>query len=176
LRLDFQERLERRFVPIPSRSGGRGGYDSDAFLAGDGMSSRIHGNVRRLLEKTSPWPAQGIEALAPRPVDEEGEFIAGRVARDRAAAEGVIARVVERGEARDGYQLGAGDDRAHGQTLRMRVMPPFEAVTPGIDTDASSKYRQQCKRVASTRYHGNMELRFKDDGTHQWIVERNWDT
>jgi hypothetical protein len=26
----------------------------------------------------------------------------------------------------------AGDDRPHGQTRRMRVMPPFDAVTPGI--------------------------------------------
>jgi hypothetical protein len=33
------------------------------------------------------------------------------------------------------------------------------------DTDASSEYRQQSQRVASTRYHGNMELRFHDDGS-----------
>src|SRR5580700_7748501 len=27
----------------------------------------------------------------------------------------------------------AADDRPHGQTRRMRVMPPFDAVTPGIN-------------------------------------------
>ncbi len=66
-------------------------------------------------------------------MDEEGEFVIGGVARDRAPDEGEIARVIERGEAHDGRQLGAGDDRAHGQTLRIRVMPPSEAVTPGIN-------------------------------------------
>ena len=62
-----------------------------------------------------------IEAEVPGPVDEEREFVVGRVARDRAPDDGEIARVVECGHACDGDKLGAGDDRAHGQTLRMRV-------------------------------------------------------
>jgi hypothetical protein len=74
-----------------------------------------------------------IEAQAPGPVDEVREFVVGRVACDRAPDEGEVARAVERGEARDGDMLGAGDDRAHGQTRRMRVMPPFDAETPGIN-------------------------------------------
>ena len=56
--------------------------------------------------------AQGIEAETAGPVDEEREFVVGRVARDRAPDEGEVARVVECGEARDGDKLGAGDDRA----------------------------------------------------------------
>jgi competence protein ComEC len=67
-----------------------------------------------------------------------------------------------------GYHLGALN------LIAPRVT--FVSVGRKPDTDASSKYRQQCNKVASTRYHGNMELRFNDDGTHQWIVERNWDT
>jgi hypothetical protein len=97
--------------------------------------------------------AQGIEAETARPVDEQGEFVVGRVARDRAPDEGEVARVVERGQAHDGRQLGAGDDRAHGQTLRMRVMPPFEA-TPGINgwrvsTAASARPRSSGSGMAS---------------------------
>ena len=40
----------------------------------------------------------------------------------------------------------------------------FVSVGRRPDTDASSKYRQQCNKVASTRYYGDMELRFNDDG------------
>src|ERR1019366_9929648 len=74
-----------------------------------------------------------MEAEAAGPVDKEREFVVGRVAGDRAPDEGQVARVIERREAHNGGQLGAGRWRAHGQTLRMRVMPPFDAVTPGIN-------------------------------------------
>lgn len=49
----------------------------------------------------------------------------------------------------------------------------FVSVGRKPDTDASSKYRQQCPRVASTRYHGNIEIQFNDDGTVNWFVDRN---
>jgi competence protein ComEC len=49
----------------------------------------------------------------------------------------------------------------------------FVSVGRKPDTDASSKYRQQCPRVASTRYHGNIELRIHDNGQVQWFVARN---
>jgi competence protein ComEC len=58
----------------------------------------------------------------------------------------------------------------------MKLIAPrvtFVSVGRKPDTDASSKYRQQCKRVASTRYYGDMELRFHDDGSLEWFVERN---
>jgi competence protein ComEC len=51
----------------------------------------------------------------------------------------------------------------------------FVSVGRKPDTDASSKYRQQCNKVASTRYRGDMELLFDDDGTHKWFVQRNAD-
>jgi competence protein ComEC len=51
----------------------------------------------------------------------------------------------------------------------------FVSVGRKPDTDASSKYRQQCPRVASTRFYGNMELRFLDDGSMKWLVDRNAD-
>ena len=49
----------------------------------------------------------------------------------------------------------------------------FVSVGRKPDTDASSKYRQQCPRVASTRYHGNIRLEILDDGQHKWFVDRN---
>lgn len=49
----------------------------------------------------------------------------------------------------------------------------FVSVGRKPDTDASSKYRQQCHRVASTRYHGNIELQIHDDGQYKWLVDRN---
>ena len=58
--------------------------------------------------------AQRIEAEAARPVNEQREFVVGRVDGDGAPDESEIARVVERGDACDGCQLGAGNDRAHG--------------------------------------------------------------
>ena len=65
-----------------------------------------------------------IEVETARPVDKAREFIVGGVARDRAPDDSEVTRIVERGEARDGDKLGAGNDRAHGQTFRMRVIPP----------------------------------------------------
>ena len=64
-----------------------------------------------------------------------------------------------------GYNLGA-----------VQIISPsltFVSVGRKPDTDASSKYRRQCPRVASTRYHGNIELRIHDNGQHQWLVDRN---
>ena len=58
----------------------------------------------------------------------------------------------------------------------MKLIAPrvtFVSIGRKPDTDASSKYRQQCQRVASTRYYGNMELQFHDDGSRKWIVDRN---
>ena len=49
----------------------------------------------------------------------------------------------------------------------------FVSVGRKPDTDASSKYRSQCQRVASTRYHGNIELRLDDNGLHEWFVDKN---
>ena len=49
----------------------------------------------------------------------------------------------------------------------------FVSVGRKPDTDASSKYRQQCLRVASTRYHGNIRLEIHDDGQWKWFVDRN---
>jgi competence protein ComEC len=49
----------------------------------------------------------------------------------------------------------------------------FVSVGRKPDTDASSKYRQQCPKVASTRYHGNIELQFFDDSSFKWLVDRN---
>jgi beta-lactamase superfamily II metal-dependent hydrolase len=49
----------------------------------------------------------------------------------------------------------------------------FVSVGRKPDTDASSKYRQQCPRVASTRYHGNINLQIHDNGNWEWTVARN---
>jgi hypothetical protein len=99
-------------------------------------------------------PAQRIEAEAPGPGYKERELVVGRIERDRTPDEGEVARVIERRDACDRCQLGAGDDRAHGQTRRMRVMPPFEAVTPGIggwrvSTAASARSRSSTSGMAS---------------------------
>jgi competence protein ComEC len=58
----------------------------------------------------------------------------------------------------------------------MKLIAPlitFVSVGRKPDTDASSKYRQQCGRVPSTRYHGNITLDLLDDGTYKWCVARN---
>jgi competence protein ComEC len=69
------------------------------------------------------------------------------------------------------------DSGYHLEVLKL-IAPRVTFVSVGRkpDTDASSKYRQQCKIVASTRYYGNMELRPNDDGTREWFVGRNADT
>lgn len=68
--------------------------------------------------------------------------------------------------------------RETGYNLKaVRLISPtltFVSVGRKPDTDASSKYRQQCHRVASTRYHGNIEVRIHDNGQHEWFVDRNW--
>jgi|HubBroStandDraft_4_1064222.scaffolds.fasta_scaffold36239_2 competence protein ComEC len=66
------------------------------------------------------------------------------------------------------------DSGFHLNALRL-IAPRLTFVSVGRkpDTDASSKYRQQSDRVASTRYHGNIELRLFDDGQYQWLVDRN---
>jgi len=59
----------------------------------------------------------------------------------------------------------------------MKLIAPlirFVSVGRKPDTDASSKYRQQCGRVASTQYHGNITLDLLDDGTYKWCVFRNF--
>jgi competence protein ComEC len=56
-----------------------------------------------------------------------------------------------------------------------RIAPVLTFVSVGRkpDTDASSKYRQQCPRVPSTRYHGNIRLESFDNGEFKWFVDRN---
>lgn len=50
----------------------------------------------------------------------------------------------------------------------------FVSVGRKPGTDASNKYRQQTDRkVASTRYYGNIEVRIHDTGDWQWFVNRN---
>jgi competence protein ComEC len=58
----------------------------------------------------------------------------------------------------------------------MKLIAPqitFVSVGRKPDTDASSKYRQQCARVASTRFHGNVQLEIYDDTQWKWMVDRN---
>jgi beta-lactamase superfamily II metal-dependent hydrolase len=70
-----------------------------------------------------------------------------------------------------------GRDTGYNLDAVKLVAPAITFVSVGRkpDTDASSKYRQQCNKVASTRYHGNMELRIHDDSRVEWFVDRNWD-
>ncbi|HYF06833.1 MAG TPA: hypothetical protein VD970_04385, partial [Acetobacteraceae bacterium] len=49
----------------------------------------------------------------------------------------------------------------------------FVSVGQKPATDASSKYRYFSEQVASTRFYGNIELRIHDDGSWQWLVDRN---
>lgn len=65
----------------------------------------------------------------------------------------------------------SGYDLAAVKLIAPRVT--FVSVGRKPDTDASSKYRQQCPKVASTRFHGDMELQFLDDGGFNWYVARN---
>jgi competence protein ComEC len=59
----------------------------------------------------------------------------------------------------------------------LRLINPimtFVSIGRKPDTDASYKYRQQTgRKVPSTRYYGNIELRIYDDGSWRWFVERN---
>jgi competence protein ComEC len=70
-----------------------------------------------------------------------------------------------------------GRDSGYNLSAVQLISPLLTFVSVGRkpDTDASSKYRQQCPRVASTRYHGNIELQIHDNGQHQWFVDRNPD-
>ena len=70
-----------------------------------------------------------------------------------------------------------GRDSAYHLKALQLICPKITFVSVGRkpDTDASSKYRQQSGRVASTRYHGNIELRIHDNGSHEWFVQRNSD-
>lgn len=68
-----------------------------------------------------------------------------------------------------------GRDTGYDLEALKLIAPRLAFVSVGRlpDTDASSKYRQQCQRVASTRYYGNIELRFHDNGSYEWFVDRN---
>jgi hypothetical protein len=83
---------------VIARAGGDG---AETFDGGDEGEPALFGVVL-VKDEGVDLAAQGIEAEAPRPVDEEGEFVVGRVARDRAPDEGEIAQDIERGQARDG--------------------------------------------------------------------------
>jgi competence protein ComEC len=66
------------------------------------------------------------------------------------------------------------DTGYHLPTLKI-IRPSAAVVSVGRKpvTDASNKYCAQCPNVYSTRYYGNLELRVHDDGTYQWLAERN---
>ena len=50
----------------------------------------------------------------------------------------------------------------------------FVSVGRKPDTDSSYKYRQlPGRKVASTRYYGNIELRIHDNDDWQWFVDHN---
>jgi len=49
----------------------------------------------------------------------------------------------------------------------------FMSVGQKPATDASSKYRYFSNQVASTRFYGDIELRIHDNGSFEWLVERN---
>jgi competence protein ComEC len=70
-----------------------------------------------------------------------------------------------------------GRDSAYDPGALKLIDPRITFVSVGRkpDTDASSKYRQQCPRVASTRHHGNIELQLSGDHTFKWFVDRNAD-
>jgi competence protein ComEC len=58
----------------------------------------------------------------------------------------------------------------------VRLIAPimtFVSVGQKPSTDATSKYRNFSRRIASTRYYGNIELRIHDDGSHEWFVQHN---
>ena len=65
------------------------------------------------------------------------------------------------------------DSGYHLEALK-HVAPRITFVSVGRKPD-SSKYRQQCHKVASTRFYGNMELRVDDTGAVEWFVQRNAD-
>jgi beta-lactamase superfamily II metal-dependent hydrolase len=66
------------------------------------------------------------------------------------------------------------DSGYHLPTLRL-IKPRAIVVSVGRkpSTDASSKYCGQCSNVYSTRHYGNLQLRVHDDGSCNWIAERN---
>jgi competence protein ComEC len=68
-----------------------------------------------------------------------------------------------------------GRDSGYHLDAVKRIAPVLTFVSVGRkpDTDASSKYRQQCPRVPSTRYHGNIRLEIFDNGEFKWFVDRN---
>ena len=68
-----------------------------------------------------------------------------------------------------------GRDSGYNLSAVKLIAPIITFVSVGRkpDTDASSKYLQQCERVASTRYHGNIEVKIHDNGQHEWFVVRN---
>lgn len=70
-----------------------------------------------------------------------------------------------------------GRDSGHHSEALKHIAPRITFVSVGRkpDTDASSKYRQQCNKVASTRFYGDMELRVNDDASLRWFVQRNAD-
>lgn len=82
-------------------------------------------------DKGMDLPAQRVEAQAPGPVDEHGEFVFRRIGGDGPADEGEVAGIVE-GRQADDRRVGAGEIGGHGQTRRMRVTPPLGATTPGM--------------------------------------------
>jgi hypothetical protein len=93
---------------VIARAGGDG---AKALNRGDEREAALF-RVLLVEDEGVNLAAERIEAEAPGPVDEQGEFVVGRVARDRAPDEGEVARVIERREAHNGRQLGAAGWRA----------------------------------------------------------------
>ncbi len=67
------------------------------------------------------------------------------------------------------------DTGYHLEALKLiNPLMTFVSIGRKPDTDASNKYRQQTgRKVASTRYYGNIELRIHDNGSWEWFVDHN---
>ena len=66
------------------------------------------------------------------------------------------------------------DSGYHMEAVRhIKPIMTFVSVGQKPATDASSKYKNFSRQVASTRYYGNIELRIEDDGSWGWLVQHN---
>ena len=66
------------------------------------------------------------------------------------------------------------DSGYHMQAVRhIKPIMTFVSVGQKPATDASSKYRNFSRQVASTRFYGNIELRIQNDDSWEWFVQHN---
>ena len=112
---------------VIARAGGDG---AKTFDRGDEREAALL-RVSLLEDEGVDLPTERIEAEAARQwmkrANSSSVVSMATVRRMRAR----VARIVERGQAHDGRQIGADGRRAHGQTRPMRVMPPFEGGDTG---------------------------------------------